>query len=233
MTAPPTAPAAAATDIRSLPKEIVKRAAVAPAAAEITEIAGTATHMTTKMNKRIITLKILKPGWSVCTIWANNEKATQKVLKPGPLPGENLLHTGDLFRSDDEGFLYFVGRKDDIIKSRGEKVAPKEVETVLHELPGVSEAVVIGLPDPVLGHAVNAVIVLAGGATVDKRDLLRHCRQRLEDFAVPVGFEFRDELPKTANGKVDRRLLGEMLMQEAQRHDPDPDSPASRPERTQ
>ncbi|MCB1355074.1 MAG: AMP-binding protein [Maritimibacter sp.] len=164
--------------------------------------------------------------------WKNPE-ATQKVLKPGPLPGENLLHTGDLFRSDDEGFLYFVGRKDDIIKSRGEKVAPKEVETVLHELPGVSEAVVIGLPDPVLGHAVNAVIVLAGGATVDKRDLLRHCRQRLEDFAVPVGFEFRDELPKTANGKVDRRLLGEMLMQEAQRHDPDPDSPASRPERTQ
>lgn len=162
--------------------------------------------------------------------WKNPE-ATQKVLKPGPLPGENLLHTGDLFRTDAEGFLYFVGRKDDIIKSRGEKVAPKEVETVLHEMPGVSEAAVVGVPDPVLGFAVNAVIVTSGGATIDKRELLRHCRQRLEDFAVPVSFEFRDDLPKTANGKVDRRLLSEMLMQEAERRQADPGGTASRPER--
>ncbi len=146
--------------------------------------------------------------------WKNPE-ATQKVLRPGPLPGENLLHTGDLFRTDDEGYLYFVGRKDDIIKSRGEKVAPKEVETVLHEIPEVSEAVVVGIPDPVLGHTVNAVIVPAQGGRLDERQLLRHCRQRLEDFAVPAGFDFRDDLPKTANGKVDRRLLREMLTQEA------------------
>lgn len=141
------------------------------------------------------------------------------------------MHTGDLFRTDDEGYLYFVGRKDDIIKSRGEKVAPKEVETVLHEIPEVSEAVVIGLPDPVLGLAVTAVIVLAGDSTVDKRQLLRHCRQRLEDFAVPASFEIRDELPKTANGKVDRRLLCEMLMQESKRQQMEPERPASPRER--
>jgi acyl-CoA synthetase (AMP-forming)/AMP-acid ligase II len=141
-----------------------------------------------------------------------NPQATQKVLKPGPLPGESLLHTGDLFRSDDEGYLYFVGRKDEIIKSRGEKVAPREVEAVLHEMPEISEAVVIGLPDPILGHAVTAVITLVGNSTIDTRQLLRHCRQRLEDFAVPARFEIREDLPKTANGKVDRRLLCEMLM---------------------
>ena len=162
--------------------------------------------------------------------WKNPE-ATRKVLKPGLLPGENLLHTGDLFRTDDEGYLYFIGRKDDIIKSRGEKVAPKEVETVLHEMPEISEAVVIGLPDPVLGAAVTAVIVPAGGATIDTRQVLRHCRQRLEDFAVPVGVEIRDDLPKTANGKVDRRLIREMLMHDDKRQQADPESPASLRER--
>lgn len=69
---------------------------------------------------------------------------TGKMLKPGPLPGEMVLYTGDLFKMDAEGYLYFVGRKDDIIKTRGEKVSPREVEEVLHEIPGVAEAAVIG-----------------------------------------------------------------------------------------
>ncbi len=146
-------------------------------------------------------------GAHVMKGYGNNATATQKALKPGPLPGENLLHTGDLFRADDEGFLYFVGRKDDIIKSRGEKVAPKEVEAVLHEMPEVSEAVVIGVPDPILGLKVHAVVVPAGDSTPDERQVLRHCRQHLEDFAVPGSVEFRRELPKTANGKIDRAKI--------------------------
>ena len=89
-----------------------------------------------------------------------DEAATARALKPGPLPGEKVLHTGDLFRTDAEGFLYFVGRKDDIIKSRGEKVSPKEVENVLYALPGVREAAVVGVPDPVLGQAIKAVVAL-------------------------------------------------------------------------
>lgn len=111
-----------------------------------------------------------------------------------------MLHTGDLFRTDEEGFLYFVGRKDDIIKTRGEKVAPKEVETVLHAHPGIAEAVVIGVPDPVLGAAIGALVVLSD-PTLTEKDIIRHCSRHLEDFMVPKIVEFRTELPKTDTGK--------------------------------
>ena len=94
--------------------------------------------------------------------WGNPE-ATDKALRPGPYPWEKVLYTGDLFYADEEGFLYFVGRKDDIIKTRGEKVSPKEVENVLFQLEGVKEAVVIGVPDPVLGAALKAVIARRAG----------------------------------------------------------------------
>src|SRR5262249_44416070 len=91
---------------------------------------------------------------------------TAKVLKPGPVPGENVLYTGDLFRKDDEGFLYWVGRKDDIIKCRGEKVSPKEVENVLYRLEGVVMAAVVGVPHEVFGQAVKAVITLKEGTFI-------------------------------------------------------------------
>lgn len=136
--------------------------------------------------------------------WRNPE-ATEKALRPGPYPWEKVLHTGDLFRMDADGFLYFVARKDDIIKSRGEKVSPKEVESALFQLEGVKEAVVFGVPDPVLGAAVKAVIVLATGASLSERDVIRHCARTLEDFMVPKFVEFRTELPKTDSGKINRR----------------------------
>ena len=74
-------------------------------------------------------------------------------------PARRVLYSGDLFRTDDDGYLYFVGRKDDIIKSRGEKVSPREVENALYGLPGVVEAAVVGVPDAVLGQAVVAYVV--------------------------------------------------------------------------
>lgn len=141
-----------------------------------------------------------------------NEEATNAALRPGPNPGERVLHTGDLFRADNDGFLYFVGRKDDIIKSRGEKVAPKEVETVLHHCPGIAEAVVIGVPDPVLGQAIKALVV-ASDPALTERAVIRHCAQHLEDFMVPKSVEFRNELPKTDTGKISRRLAAESVTQ--------------------
>ena len=141
--------------------------------------------------------------------WRNDE-ATAKMLRPGRNPWEKVLHTGDLFRTDEDGFLYFVGRKDDIIKTRGEKVAPKEVEAVLHAHPGIAEAVVVGVPDPVLGHAIGALVVLADPA-LSEREIIRHCAARLEDFMVPKIVEFRTELPKTDTGKVSRRLAAETV----------------------
>ncbi|MBP2234244.1 amino acid adenylation domain-containing protein [Sinorhizobium kostiense] len=139
-----------------------------------------------------------------------NDAATERMLRPGPNPWEKVLYTGDLFRTDEEGFLYFVGRKDDIIKTRGEKVAPKEVETVLHAHPGIAEAVVIGIPDPVLGAAVGALVVLSD-PTLTEKEIIRHCARHLEDFMVPKIVEFRTELPKTDTGKVSRRLAAETL----------------------
>jgi long-chain acyl-CoA synthetase len=133
---------------------------------------------------------------------------TDKVLKPGSFPGERVLYTGDLFRTDDEGYLYFVGRRDDIIKSRGEKVSPREIEDVLYSLGGVAEAAVVGVPDPVLGQAVKAVVALREGARLTESDLRRHCARRLEDFAVPKFVEFRASLPKTPSGKISKRELG-------------------------
>ncbi|OCO99193.1 MULTISPECIES: AMP-binding protein [unclassified Ensifer] len=139
-----------------------------------------------------------------------NDAATERMLRPGPNPWEKVLYTGDLFQTDEEGFLYFVGRKDDIIKTRGEKVAPKEVETVLHAHPGIAEAVVVGVADPVLGHAIAALVVRSDLGLTDK-DIIRHCTRHLEDFMVPKIVEFRTELPKTDTGKVSRRLAAETM----------------------
>jgi long-chain acyl-CoA synthetase len=136
-------------------------------------------------------------------------QATERALKPGPFPWEKVLHTGDLFKTDAQGYLYFVGRKDDIIKSRGEKVAPKEVENVLYEMPGVREAAVIGVPDALLGMAIKAVVAVEPGVALAERDVIRHCARRLEEFMVPKYVEFRDALPKSHNGKISRSQVAQ------------------------
>ncbi len=141
--------------------------------------------------------------------WERPEE-TERALRPGPFlggAGERVLHTGDLFRMDDAGFLYFVGRKDDIIKTRGEKVSPKEVEAVLYQMPEVLEAAVVSVPDDVLGEAIRAVIVPVTGVTLTTQAVLRHCARHLEDFRMPKFVEFRTELPKTATGKIARREI--------------------------
>lgn len=137
-----------------------------------------------------------------------NPAATEAVLRPDPKTGVPQLHTGDLFRTDADGFLYFVGRKDDMLKVRGEKVAPREVEAALCTCPGVVEAVVWGEPDPVQGNLLRAAVVACDPALAE-RDLLRHCARILPDYMVPRTVGFREELPKTASGKIARRLLVE------------------------
>jgi long-chain acyl-CoA synthetase len=132
---------------------------------------------------------------------------TDRCLKPGLLPGEKVLYSGDLFRADEEGYLYFVSRKDDIIKTRGEKVSPREVEDVLYSLDGVAEAAVIGVPDRILGSAIKAVLTLRPGAQITEQDVLRHCKARLEDFMVPKIVGFVSSLPKTESGKVSKRAI--------------------------
>ncbi len=146
-------------------------------------------------------------GATVMKGYWEKPEATAKRLKPGPLPGEQVLYTGDYCRLDEEGYLYFVGRMDDIIKTRGEKVAPKEVENVLFDVAGVKEAAVIGVPDELLGQAIKAFVVLEQGATLSERDLLRACQERLESFCVPKYVELVAELPKTDTGKIKKTGL--------------------------
>jgi len=137
-----------------------------------------------------------------------NEGATRQALRPAPHDGTLRLHTGDLFVADADGYLTFVARMDDIIKSRGEKVAPKAVEDVLCRMPGIAEALVVGVPDDVLGQVVKAVVVATDPALTE-RDVMRFCAKNLEDHMVPKLVEFRDALPKTDSGKASRRLAAE------------------------
>lgn len=136
-----------------------------------------------------------------------NPVETDKRLKPGPLPGEQVLYTGDLFRADAEGFLYFVGRRDDIIKTRGEKVAPREVENALTRHPAVAEATVFGVADDLLGSAIHACVTLRADATTSVPVLRRHCASLLEDFMVPQVITIVESIPRTPNGKFDRAQL--------------------------
>ncbi|MBI4847308.1 MAG: AMP-binding protein [Nitrospirae bacterium] len=132
---------------------------------------------------------------------------TAERLRPEPSSGETVLYTGDLFRMDEDGYLYFIGRKDDIIKSRGEKVSPKEIENVLYEIRGIVEAAVVGVPDPVLGEAIKAIVVTNNGHNLTERYIRKFCSEHLEDFMVPKYVEFRSELPKTDSGKIKKTDL--------------------------
>jgi long-chain acyl-CoA synthetase len=136
---------------------------------------------------------------------------TSAMLKPGRLPGERVLCTHDLFTMDADGDLYFVGRSDDIIKTRGEKVSPVEVENVLHRIAGVREAAVVGIPDELLGEAIRAFVVVDEGVTLTEQQVKRECMIRLEGFMVPRDVVFVRELPKTATAKVSRKLLREFV----------------------
>lgn len=154
-----------------------------------------------------VTGQLVIRGATVMKGYWEKPEETAKKLRPGPTPGEWVLYTGDLCRLDEEGYLYFVARMDDVIKSRGEKVAPKEVESALVAIRGVREAAVIGVPDDVLGQAVKAFVVLDDGATLDAQTIQRECASRLESFMVPKYVEIVAELPKTDTGKIKKTGL--------------------------
>ncbi|SFA97929.1 amino acid adenylation domain-containing protein [Rhizobium sp. NFR07] len=136
--------------------------------------------------------------------WQDEAATPEKVT---PVDGGRRLQTGDLFKTDEDGFLYFVSRRDDIIKTRGEKVSPQEVEAVLYAMPGIREAAVAGVDDPVFGQLIRAYIALEPSAELTEKEIIRYCAQHLEDYMVPKSVEFRDALPKTSTGKI--RLTAE------------------------
>ena len=138
--------------------------------------------------------------------WADPE-ITAKTYKDGQYPSGRILHSGDYFRQDERGFLYFLGRKDDMIKSKGERISAKEVENNISSMEGVAEVAVIGVPDEIFGQAIKAYIVSAPDVELPERQVLKYCAANMEIFMVPKYIEFMDSLPKTPNGKIDKKQL--------------------------
>ena len=139
--------------------------------------------------------------------WGQPE-LTAKVLRPHPfLPTElgtqeRICYSGDLVKMDEDGFLYFVGRRDTMIKSSGFRISPTEVEEVLFQSGQVRQAAVIGIPDEVLGQSIKAFVVSKNGDGIDTNALLAFCAEKMPRHMVPKAVEILEELPKMSNGKV-------------------------------
>jgi acyl-CoA synthetase (AMP-forming)/AMP-acid ligase II len=131
----------------------------------------------------------------------NNPEATAEAYAGG------WLHTGDIATVDDEGFVYLIDRKKDMIVSGGQNIYSTQVEHVLQRHPAVAEAAVIGLPDPVWGETVTAVVVPRAGMTIDASELIAVCGEELARFKVPRHVFIADALPKTVTGKILKREL--------------------------
>jgi acyl-coenzyme A synthetase/AMP-(fatty) acid ligase len=138
--------------------------------------------------------------------WRSPELTAEKVQETSD-PAARTMSTFDHFTVDEDGDLYFVDRSDDIIKTRGEKVSSVEVENALHDVPGVRQAAVVGIPDELLGEAVRAYVLLDEGVALTELDVIRECRTRLENFMVPRDVVFVTELPHTDSGKVRKKSL--------------------------
>jgi acetyl-CoA synthetase len=147
----------------------------------------------------------LKAGWpSMMRGYLHEESRYRKCFADG------WYLTGDLAMRDEEGYFWFVGRADDVIKSMGHLIGPFEVESALMEHPAVAEAGVIGKPDPVAGEIVKAFVALKPGHAPSealRRELLGHARKRLGAVVAPKEIDFRAGLPRTRSGKILRRLL--------------------------
>jgi long-chain acyl-CoA synthetase len=133
----------------------------------------------------------------------NRSDETAQVLRDG------WLHTGDMAMADEEGFFRIVDRKKDVIISAGMNVFPREVEEVLHQHPQIVEAAVIGVSSKVREEIVKAYIVAEEGAQLTKADVVEFCRDKLSKYKIPRQVEFVDSLPKSAVGKVLKRVLKE------------------------
>lgn len=147
-------------------------------------------------------------GSGVMQGYWNAPEKTARALRRDPATGARcLLHTGDLFRRDEEGYLYFVGRRDDLFKTKGERISPKEIEAALRGFSGVQAAAVIGVPDKMGGRTVKAFIKTAHSKAVDDKHLRKHCATSLEPFLVPKYIEYRRDLPELPDGKIDKGKL--------------------------
>ncbi len=145
--------------------------------------------------------EIVCRGWPVMMGYYKEPELTAEIIRNG------WLHTGDIGYLDREGYLYIKGRKKDMIIVGGLNVYSPEVEQIIAEHPDVAEAAVVGVADELRGEIVKAVVVLKQKDKIDDRDIKAFCRKKLINFKVPQIVEFRDSLPKTRTGKIQKELL--------------------------
>jgi len=157
--------------------------------------------------------ELVHRGPTVSLGYWNRPEDTARALRPNPVLSpemgdcERVCYSGDLVKSDDEGFLYFVGRRDTMIKSSGFRISPTEIEEVLFQTGKLRGAAAIGIPDEVLGQVVKVFVVAKDGTPLDPQELLSICAENLPRYMVPKFLEVLDELPKTSSGKVDYPAL--------------------------
>jgi long-chain acyl-CoA synthetase len=145
--------------------------------------------------------EIVIRGHNVMKGYYKRPEATAESIRGG------WFHTGDLAKTDEEGFYFIVDRVKDMIIRGGFNVYPREVEELLYAHPAVAEAAVIGIPDPALGEEIKAVVALKPGQSAAEQELIDYCKDRLAAYKYPRSVEIRDSLPKTATGKILKREL--------------------------
>jgi len=157
--------------------------------------------------------ELVHRGPTVSLGYWNRPEDTARALRPNPLlpqelgDCEKVCYSGDLVKMDEDGFLYFVGRRDTMIKSSGFRISPSEVEEVLFQTGKLRGAAVIGLPDEIVGQAIKAFVVPSNGEPLDTEALLAHCAEKMPRYMIPKYVEVLNELPKTSSGKVDYPAL--------------------------
>jgi len=144
-------------------------------------------------------------GPNVMLGYHNNPQATEEALRNG------WLHTGDLARVDEEGFIYVVDRKKDLIISGGENIYPREIEEVLLEHPAIGDAAVVGSPDPIWGEIVHAFVVVRKGWSLNENEVIEHCKARLASYKKPRRVTFLDQIPRNPSGKILKTKLRELV----------------------
>lgn len=147
--------------------------------------------------------EICVKGRNVMKGYLNRPEETAQALRGG------WLHTGDLGKKDEDGYIYIVDRKKDMIIVGGLNVYPREVEEILYQHPAVAEAAVVGIADELRGEIPKAFVALKPGEEATEKELIRYCRQNLANYKCPKQVEFCESLPKTVTGKIDKKLLRE------------------------
>ena len=152
--------------------------------------------------------EVIVCGDNITAGYLDNEEANHESFRDG------WFYTGDLGKFDEDGYLFLTGRKKELINRAGEKISPREIDEVLYQIPGITIAAAVGVPDPLFGEEVVAYVQVSEEARVSAKDIQNYCIKKLADFKVPKKIFFLEEFPKGANGKIQRRKLAELYIQE-------------------